>query len=302
MTQNQPEASGRITFSPAQLEQIADRLVSDRATHAVLDRKFEELHILEQTPEPSPQEAGSKAMGLRPGVDYYVRGPSKKNRLLYAVSVMHRQSGAHGVLHLIRTLHDPVFYAGYLDEFNEFCNGINLILRFSGLEYRDDGEFHKVAATRSLSEAERRANDVANRLSARRVHYEVQKYCKAEYMEENYFHAVFEAAKGLAERIRDKTELEVDGVNLIRQAFERPKNGLPMLVFNSLDSETERNEHDGFTSLLLGAFQMFRNPIAHIPRVKWHRDVEDAVDCLSLISFLHFILDECHPVPPVQHE
>ena len=116
-------------------------------------------------------------------------------------------------------------------------------------------------------------------------------------MAENYFHAVFEATKGLAERIREKTDLEVDGVMLVKQAFERPQNGLPKLAFNTLATETEQNEHDGFVNLLLGLFRLFRNPISHIPKVKWQRDVEDAVDCLTLISFLHFVLDECHPVP-----
>lgn len=116
-------------------------------------------------------------------------------------------------------------------------------------------------------------------------------------MEENYFHAVFEATKGLAETIRLKTGLEIDGVNLVRQSFGRPDTGYPRLVFNTLDNETARNEHDGFMDLLLGSFRLFRNPIAHTPQVKWKRDVEDAVDCLTLISFLHFVLDECYPVP-----
>ena len=121
-------------------------------------------------------------------------------------------------------------------------------------------------------------------------------------MEENYFHAVFEATKGLADKIRDKTGLEADGVNLVKQSFENTKNGLPRLAFNSLDNETKRSEHEGFKNLLLGSFQMFRNPIAHTPRVKWQHDVEDAVDCLTLISYLHSVLDECHQIPTNQQE
>ena len=287
----------KIDFTSTQLEQIADRLVNDRDTHSVLDRKFAELRISEPSLEPSSQESRFKKEGMQLGVDYYVAGPSKRQRLLYAVETMYNSSGGHGVLHLIRTLHDPVSYVGNLDEFRTFCDDINRVLRFSGVEYKDDGEFHRVVETRNLTEAERRARAVANKLSSRRVHAEVQKYCKAEYMEDNYFHAVFEATKGLAERIREKTGLKVDGINLVRQSFERPKTGFPRLVFNSLDNETERNEHDGFRDLLLGAFRLFRNPIAHTPKVKWQRDVEDAVDCLTLISVLHFVLDECHPVP-----
>ena len=297
MVDSQTGKPQKIDFTTTQLEQIAERLVNDRDTHRVLDRKFSEIHISEPSPEPSPEEQRYKKMDLQPGVDYYVQGPSKRQRLLYAVEAMYRSSGGHGVLQLIRTLHDPVSYVGHLDEFRTFCEDINRILRFSGVEFKDDGKFHLVVETRNLSEAERRARAVANKLSSRRVHTEVQKYCKAEYMEENYFHAVFEATKGLAERIREKTGLKIDGVNLVRQSFERPNTGFPRLVINTLDNETERNEHDGLMDLLLGSFRLFRNPIAHTPKVKWQRDVEDAVDCLTLISFLHFVLDECHPVP-----
>ena len=302
MTNRQSGTSGRITFTAAQLEEIAVRLVSDRVTNGVLDRKFGELGIVEPSPEPSPQEAKFKKAGLQAGRGYHIMGPSKKERLMYAVRAMYKQSSGQGVLRLIQVIYDPIHYAQNLDEFTEFCDDINRILRFIGCEYRDDGQFHPVVETRTLAEAERRATAVTNKFSSRRIHPEVQKYCKAEYMQENYFHAVFEAAKGLAEEIREKTGLKIDGVNLVKQSFERPKAGFPRLAINSLDSQTERNEHDGFMNLLLGSFQMFRNPIAHTPRVKWQREIDDAVDCLTLISFLHFVLDECHPIPTNQQE
>ncbi len=294
MTNKQAKSPETITLTAAQREQIAECLVNERDTHSILDRRFATLRIS----EPPPQESDEyKRLGLKLGIDYSVSRPSKRDRLLHAVEEMYRRSRGQGVLHLVRTLHDPVAYSGNPDSFRMFCARINRIFRFSGVEYRDDGKFHRVGQTRDLSEAERRARAVANKLSSRRIHSEVQRYCKAEYMEENYFHAVFEAAKGLAERIRQKTGLEVDGVNLVKQSFERPKAGLPKLAFNSLASETERNEHDGFTDLLLGTFRLFRNPISHTPKVNWHRNTDDAVDCLTLISLLHFALDECYPVP-----
>ena len=73
------------------------------------------------------------------------------------------------------------------------------------MEYRDDGKFDNVDPTRTLAEAERRAEALENKMVSRRVHSEVRKYCKAEYMQENYFHAVVEAYRGLADRIREKT-------------------------------------------------------------------------------------------------
>ena len=140
-------------------------------------------------------------------------------------------------------------------------------------------------------------------MASRRIHHEVRKYCKAEYMEENYFHAVVEAYKGLAERIREQTGYTSDGLELMKQSFQRPslvQGGYPKLAFNTLSTVTEENEHDGFLDLLSGCTKFFRNPMSHTPKVKWQRDVNDAVDCLTLISLLHFILDDCHQTTPTQ--
>ena len=281
-----------VVIKTSSLEPIAECLADERLTHSAMDRKFRTLGIIEPTPT-EPDEY--KRLGLRPGVDYYVKRPSKRERLLRAIQIKHQESGGAGVLHLIKTLYAVEEYATKPDDFRGFCSGLNRILRFSGVEYREDGEFHTVSPTRDLTDAERRARALENKLAYRRVHSEVQKYCKAEYMVENYFHAVFEAAKGLAERIRERTGLNIDGVNLIRQAFERPTNGFPILAINALGTETERNEHDGLTDLIIGAFRLFRNPIAHTPKILWQHDIEDAVDCLTLISFLHFKLDQSFP-------
>ena len=291
-------------FTSAALDELAEYLVSDRDTHRVLDRKFAELGIVETRPEPSPeQEETYKAMGLKRGMDYYVPGPSKRDRLRHALIFQNRRSGNKGVLQLIKTLNETVVYARDPEGFTAFCSGLNRILRLYGVEYRDDGEFHNVDPARTLSEAERRAKALENKMASRRVHHEVLKYCKAEYMQENYFHAVVEAYKGLAERIRKQTGYTSDGLELMGRSFERPspeQGGYPMLAFNTLATVTEKNEHDGFLDLLTGCTKFFRNPMSHTPKVEWHRDVNDAVDCLTLISLLHFILDDCHSTNPTQ--
>ena len=291
------------SFTSAALDEIAEYLVSDRNTHRVLDRKFAELGISEPRSEPSPQEAAFKAKGLQPGIDYHVIGPSKRDRLRHALMFQNERSGNMGVLQLIKALNEPVGFSRDPEGFREFCAGLNRILRFYGVEYRDDGEFHSVDPTRTLTEAERRAAALENKMASRRVHHLVQKYCKAEYMQENYFHAVVEAYKGLAERIRERTGYTGDGLELMKRSFERPspgRDGYPTLAFNTLTTVTEKNEHDGFLDLLNGCTRFFRNPMSHTPKVDWHRDVNDAVDCLTLISLLHFILDGCHPTRPAQ--
>ena len=91
-------------------------------------------------------------MGLQRGVGYYFRGPSKKDRLRHALNFQNSRSGNKGVLQLIKALNEPVVYSMNPEEFREFCGGLNRILRFYGVEYCDDGEFHNVDPTRTLSE------------------------------------------------------------------------------------------------------------------------------------------------------
>ena len=104
-------------------------------------------------------------------------------------------------------------------------------------------------------------------------------------------HAVFEAAKGLAQRIRDLSGIQADGATLVDRVFAVDQ---PVLAINSLRTETEKSEHKGFAALLKGCFGAVRNPLAHEPRILW-RGEDDAADYLSLISLLHRKLDDCVP-------
>ena len=108
-------------------------------------------------------------------------------------------------------------------------------------------------------------------------------------MQDNYFHAVFEATKGLAQRIRDMVGIEADGAALVDLVFSIER---PLLALNSLRTETERSQHKGFAALLKGCFGAIRNPLAHEPKILWEGE-DDAADYLSLISLLHRKLDDC---------
>jgi len=121
------------------------------------------------------------------------------------------------------------------------------------------------------------------------MHQEVHKYCRKELMQKNYFHAVFEASKGLAQRIRELSGEQAEGAALIDKVFSVEK---PILAFNSLRTETEKSEHKGFAALLKGCFAAVRNPLAHEPKILWNGE-DDAADYLTLISLLHRKLDVC---------
>jgi uncharacterized protein (TIGR02391 family) len=93
--------------------------------------------------------------------------------------------------------------------------------------------------------------------------------------------SVFEATKGLAERIREMTGLTDDGARLVDQGpFGFKEAGLPVVALNTLRTESEWSEQSGLANLMKGVFGTFRNPAAHTPKIKWPVSEPDALTCL----------------------
>jgi uncharacterized protein (TIGR02391 family) len=220
-------------------------------------------------------------------------GESTKWRRIYWIFLERQRidGSANKILDFIQAFLIPARFVGRSEEFEKRRTELNMILAFSGLEYGNDGRFRQVTAARTLDEAEARARTIRSKFQGRRIHQEVLKYCRAELMQDNYFHAVFEAAKGLAQRIRELAQVDADGAALVDLVFSVDK---PLLAFNTLQTETEKSEHKGFSALLKGCFAAARNPPAHVPKLLWQGE-DDAADYLSLISLLQRKLDSCVP-------
>ena len=220
-------------------------------------------------------------------------GESTRWKRLYWVfsDLQRKDRSANRILAFIQSYLAPARFVGRGDKFEEHREGLNERLSFSGMEYGEDGQFRPRKAARTLDEAEERVRTIRSKFKGRRIHPEVLKYCRAELMQDNYFHAVFEATKGLAQRIRDMSGVEGDGAALVDRVFSLER---PMLAFNALQTETERSEHKGFSALVKGCFAAARNPRAHIPKILSEGE-DDAADYLSLVSLLHRKLDACVP-------
>lgn len=217
------------------------------------------------------------------------RQSTKWRRLYWVFINCQQQHGcANQIIDFIQSFLTPARFIGHTDEFEENRQQLNTILSFSGLEYGKDGKFRQCNIAKTLDEAEKRARTIRAKFQGRKIHPEVLKYCRPELLQDNYFHAVFEASKGLAQRIRDLSEVHADGAALVDKVFSIEK---PILAINSLRTETEKSEHKGFALLLKGCFAAVRNPLAHEPKILWQGE-DDAADYLTLISLLHRKLDD----------
>lgn len=182
------------------------------------------------------------------------------------------------------------------DQYHYLIEGVNKVLVLAGLEVTNEGKLVEVIQAKSLDEVDRRVNSLQRQLYNRSIHDEVRRYFIKDYLRKDYYDAVFEAAKGLAERVRQITGLTVDGNALFQTAFS---TGNPYLFFNRLETDSERNEFIGLKELCEAIFHLIRNPVAHTPKINWKIDETKALDVLTLISFAHKYLDECHKVPRI---
>jgi uncharacterized protein (TIGR02391 family) len=218
-------------------------------------------------------------------------GVTKRDRLFEALNQKQKQDRcANNVIAFIHKSMSPVRYTQKPHVFENRRFELNKVLAFSGLVLGDNGKLREITTAQTLSEAQERAGRLYKQLLGRNTHSDILLFCRAELLQDNYFHAVFEATKSIADKIREKSGLSSDGGKLVDEAFG---GELPLLAFNTLRTETERSEHAGFMNLLKGLFGTFRNTLAHTPKIKWNINEQDAIDILTFASFIHRKLDSC---------
>ena len=160
---------------------------------------------------------------------------TKRDRLFEALSVNQNEDRcANGVLALIKHVMDPVLYVDQREVFENRRSTLNLVLAFGGIVLDDKGRLRRSVPARTISEAAATASMLRKSLVERKVHGDVLRYCRAELVADDYFHAVFEATKSVAEKLRDKAGLDSDGSTLVDAALGIGKAGTPRLALDIL--------------------------------------------------------------------
>ena len=220
---------------------------------------------------------------------------TKRHRLYNAFAQSQNQKQDRTpILAFIRKSLKPERFARSPERFEPMRANINMALAFAGLSVTPAGELIATNKASTLTEAQRRAHELREGLRTRGTHPDVLQFCREELLADNYFHAVLEAVKSVAHKIRGRTGLTGDGTELVDRALG---GSPPMLAVNLLSTESERSEQKGFANLVRGTFGMFRNPTAHAPRISWTMTREDAEDLLTIVSLIHRRLDAAH-IPP----
>ncbi|HMI85699.1 MAG TPA: TIGR02391 family protein [Polyangiaceae bacterium] len=214
---------------------------------------------------------------------------AKRFRIYNAFAAKQNQSqNRRAILEFIRQAMKPERYARAPEKFEQLRANLNRVLAFCGLAVDAAGKLSETTPAATIDEAARRAQELRTDLTSRGVHPDVLKFCRAELLAKDHFHAVLEATKSIFDKIRSKTGFTEDGAPLVDRAFA---GEAPKLAINPLMTESQRSEQKGFANLLKGTFGMFRNPTAHEARIHWDMGKDDAEDLLSLASMIHRRLD-----------
>jgi uncharacterized protein (TIGR02391 family) len=240
------------TFSSQQLEGISKAL-GDRNDGL----KGSEIgHLLRDCETPDPTPAITKWQGL------FNAQAEDQNR---------SQIGTHIMQSTVKAI-NPARYTIEPVLFRTPLYRLNTGVAFAGYQITEKGKVRPTGAAGTFREALERAKRLHSALVQRAVQKDVLRYCRAEIVQENYFHAVFGTMKGTTAKIRGLSALAEDGVELFHDAFGQ-KYGPPLVANNAFLTTAQRDEQNGFVNLLKGLSRTPRNSLAHDPKIE--RDLSE---------------------------
>lgn len=117
------------------------------------------------------------------------------------------------------------------------------------------------------------------------LHPEIARAASKRYLDGHFADAVEASVKALNGLVRMRSGLEFDGTSLMERAFS-PTN--PVLKFNALTDQSDKDEQKGFMMMFSGAVSGLRNPRAH---GFIQDDPERALEFIAYVSLLAKLLD-----------
>ena len=169
---------------------------------------------------------------------------------------------------------------------------LNKVLVHAGLRVNDKGQVArlKAGAAATLDEAAVLIGRIRTELRRPNTHPEVERYCTEELLAKNNFHAVFEAAKSVPDRLRAMTGVDGDGAEVVRATLLPADR--PLVAINAGITKSDRSEQAGLANVALGLVGLYRNPTAHDPKIRRTVSDDELLEALTTMSMVHRRLDQ----------
>ncbi len=213
-------------------------------------------------------------------------GSTKRWFVKRALEQIHQQPyGPYNVLKVVEALCNPEEFIGAPQIQEQLLEKVNQILGFYALSVGADGKVRRTSGAETVLTV-RQAE--GRRFDERGFHSEIRKHARQLFCEGHYFHAVLECCKALEKYVREKSGIDKHGADLMGAALNLTHGPLKV---NTQRTESERNQQEGVMHLCIGLMRAIRNPASHEPALDWVITREDALDLLSLISYLFRQID-----------
>lgn len=130
------------------------------------------------------------------------------------------------------------------------------------------------------------------------LHPKIRQASESLFLKGEYVNAVLEAAKSLIDEIKHRAGhptnpkgKPLDGNALVQQVFGSQN---PILKFNALATQSDRDEHRGLKLITEGIVAAIRNPKGHDPKDKITLAPYEALDQLVIVSYIYKRVDSAH--------
>lgn len=263
----------KLLFSPQTIEQIS-RILGEETTNSKISIMLRTLRLKDIATD-----------GIK---------PSKWARINDAIVTNQNETqSGRSLIDITEWIMNPVLFMSDPDKrkiYTVILKNLNDIFCYTGLWVNDSGKIASTSKISSHQEALNRCSSLKKSLSILDIHPRVISTCRPELLAENYFHLVFESAKLVLSKIREITDLTLDGNQLIDAAFD---GNNPRVIMNTLQTQDEKSDHKGLKALLQFITCFYRNPKAHNLKVYSPDKEADAITALATISLALKLLDKC---------
>jgi uncharacterized protein (TIGR02391 family) len=156
-------------------------------------------------------------------------------------------------IHLRGMFSENVYQEDYLKKLEDYETALKSIIQ----KYELLG-FEKEPAT--TAEAEKTTESPIQLFDKMRFHSKVVEASRELFKDGHYRDAIYRAFVEVNNSVKRRAKSQLDGKKLMSTVFN-PDN--PIIKLNPLETQTDKDEQEGFMHLFMGAMQGIRNPKAH---------------------------------------
>ena len=224
--------------------------------------------------------------GIGISLHYY-----RKMKSLYtSLRKIQLQHGGERIIIFLEAVCNPQEYIGKDELFAAIRNDVNMVLKFYSRTMDENGVVqHRIDWKIPTSPQ----NEKEKLFQRRSLHRYVVEHSKKDFIRGEYSSAVFECCKAFETLVRERSGIqEKTGADLMLAAFSE-KNPALKITMSSVSQQTRTNMQKGLMQLCAGLMSGIRNPVGHETKTNLPIEIDEALDILTLISYLVQRVERC---------